>query len=111
MGLMGFAGPLLDFLELELELLLLLLFFSGWSSLCSASIFRTAVNETISSSSIVVCGGGERQGLAMGVQSESFSSKTSGNKSSSDIKLVGSCATAPLSDDRRGHEGYAHDEP
>jgi len=101
---MGFAGPLLDFLELELEPLLFLLFLSGCSSLCNASMFRTAVNETISSSSIVARGG-DRQGLAIGVQSESFSSKTSGNKSSSEMKLVGSCATAPSSDDRRGHEG------
>jgi hypothetical protein len=58
----------------------------------------------------VVCGG-ERHGLAIGVQSDSFSSKTSGNKSSSDMKLFASCVWEPSSDDRRGHEGKAHVEP
>jgi hypothetical protein len=46
----------------------------------------------------------------MGVQSDSLSSKTSGKRSSSDTKLVArSSSLEPLSDDRRGQEGYAHE--
>ena len=105
---MGLAVPLFDFLELQLELRLFLLFFSGCSSFCNASISLMVVNDIISASRMLVCGG-DLHGLAMGVQSDSLSSKTSGNKSSSEMKPVGSSVLPPLSDVLRGHDGYAHD--
>jgi len=50
------------------------------------------------------------RGLVSGEQSDSLSSNTSGNKSSSEMKLVASSSgDGAVSEVRRGQDGYAHE--
>lgn len=95
-----------------LLLLLRLVVFGRFSSLVPDAETKNSlkVSGDMSCGSLILVIKGDLHGLVRGVQSASLSSKTTGKRSSSEMKLVAAASVAtPPSDERRGHDGNAQD--